>query len=234
MPTKTPTKERLSRAAVATAALALADAEGLEALTIRKLATTLGVTPMALYWHFKDKAALLDGMAEQLFSEIEVPADDPDEPWDVQLRAVLVELLRALAAHPAVALTVKTRILHNDPGRDVSERILGLLRRGGCSVEQSSQLGVYALITLTTLVADEPGLEVGTTDDERDAVVRGKWAALQALSPKRYPVLIESAEALTDCAASEQWLGFGMDTLMAGILGQVERGAQTARGTTER
>jgi TetR/AcrR family tetracycline transcriptional repressor len=213
-------KERLSRETVAKAALDLADAEGLEALTVRRLATGLGVTPMALYWHFKDKGALLDGMAEQLFAEVVLPPDDPDGPWDEQLRAVLTALLAGLAAHPAVATMVKSRILLSDPGRDVSERILGLLRRGGFSVEQSSQLGVYTLLTLTSLVADEPGLEIGATDDEREQAVRLKWASLQALSPKRYPVLIESAASLTDCAASEQWLGFGTDTLMAGILGQ--------------
>lgn len=224
MPTTTkrpaPAKERLSRETVARAALELADAEGLDALTIRRLATGLGVTPMALYWHFKDKDALLDGMAEQLFSEVRLPEVVDGAGWDAELEAVLTALLAGLAAHPAVALMVKSRILTNDPGRDISERILGLLHRGGFSVEQSSQLGVFALLTMTSLVADEPGLAVGTPEEEREQEVRGKWAALQALSPKRYPVLIESAASLTDCAASDQWLGFGMDTLMAGIRGQ--------------
>lgn len=224
MPTTTkrsPTaRERLSRETVARAALELADAEGLEALTIRRLATGLGVTPMALYWHFKDKDALLDGMAEQLFSEVRLPEVDPDATWDDELEAVLRALLAGLAAHPAVALMVKSRILGNDPGRDISERILGLLHRGGFAVEQASQLGVLALLTMTSLVADEPGLSVGTTEEEREQEVRGKWAALQALPPKRYPVLIESAASLTDCMASDQWLGFGMDTLMTGIRGQ--------------
>src|SRR5690349_18471231 len=49
------TKERLSRETVTERALALADAEGIDAVTIRRLATDLGVTPMALYWHFQDK-----------------------------------------------------------------------------------------------------------------------------------------------------------------------------------
>ncbi|MEO9321855.1 TetR/AcrR family transcriptional regulator C-terminal domain-containing protein [Nocardioides sp. C4-1] len=221
--TRTPAKERLSRAAVARAALALADAEGIEALTIRRLATGLGVTPMALYWHFKDKDALLDGLAEHLFAEVTLPADDPDGDWAEQLRQVFDALLAALARHPAVALVVKSRILGNDPGRDVSERILGLLRRGGFSVDRAAQVGVYALITMACIVADEPGLEVGVSDDERDAAVRGRWAALQALSPKRYPNIVDSAESLTDCAASDQWLELGLDTLMAGIRAQAPR-----------
>ncbi|CAN5156942.1 hypothetical protein BH09ACT12_BH09ACT12_13870 [soil metagenome] len=212
-------KERLSRDTVARAAIDLADSEGLDALTIRRLATGLGVTPMALYWHFKDKDALLDGIAEQLLSEVHLPDDDGDD-WDGHLREVLDSLLSGLAAHPAVADLVKKRILLSDPGREITERVLMLLRRGGFSPEQSSQLGMYALLTMTSLVTGEPGLAVGTSEEEREQEVRHKWAALQALSPKRFPHVVDSAASLTDCAASEQWLGFGMDTLMAGIRGQ--------------
>ena len=216
-------KERLSRAAVARAAIALVDAEGLDALTVRRLATGLGVTPMALYWHFKDKDALLDGVVEQLLSEVELGDEDVTTPWDARLREALEALLAGLAAHPAAADLVKKRILLNDPGREIAERILRLLREGGCSPEQASQLGVYALLFLTSLVADEPGLAVGTPEDERDQQVRARWAALQALSPKRFPVLIDSAATLTDCDASQQWLDFGLETLMSGIRGQAPR-----------
>ncbi len=213
-------KQRLSRDAVARAAIELADTEGLDALTIRRLATGLGVTPMALYWHFKDKDALLDGVAEQLLAEVDLLEDAGGDDWDVQLREVLESLLAGLAAHPAVADLVKKRILLSDPGREITERVLMLLRRGGFSPEQSSQLGMYALLTMTSLVTGEPGLAVGTSEETREQEVRTKWAALQALPPKRFPHVVDSAASLTDCAASEQWLGFGMETLMAGIRGQ--------------
>ena len=61
-------------------AMQLADADGLEALTIRKLATDLGVTPMALYWHFRSKEELLGGLVERVWSEI----DTNVEPIDVK------------------------------------------------------------------------------------------------------------------------------------------------------
>lgn len=216
----TSTKERLSREAVARAAIHLVDAEGLDALTVRRLATGLGVTPMALYWHFKDKDALLDGVVEQLLSEVVLPAEDASAPWDERLRGALEALLAGLAAHPAVADLVKKRMLLSDAGREIAERVLRLLREGGFSPEQAAQLGVYSLLSLTSLVADEPGLAVGASEDEREQEVRAKWAALQALSPKRFPILIESAGTLTDCTASDQWLGFGLETLLAGIRGQ--------------
>src|SRR6266851_2792013 len=54
-------RPRLSKRTVTESALKLADADGLDALTIRKLAQHLGVTPMALYWHFRSKEDLLEG-----------------------------------------------------------------------------------------------------------------------------------------------------------------------------
>ena len=58
-----PTRVRLSRETIVASAVALADAEGLEAVTIRRLAQEHGVTPMAMYWHFSDKDSLLDAPA---------------------------------------------------------------------------------------------------------------------------------------------------------------------------
>lgn len=214
-------KERLSRDAVARAAIGLADGEGLEALTVRRLATDLGVTPMALYWHFADKDALLDGVVEAMLAEVRIPAEEGgDAAWDARLRDVFEALLTVLAAHPATAELVKTRFLVNEPGCEITERVLGLLREAGFSAERSSQLAVYALLFMTGLVTGMPGLAVGTSEDEREQVVRTKWARLQALPPKRYPFIIDSSETLTDCAASEEWLSLGLDTLMAGIRGQ--------------
>src|SRR6476620_10513894 len=59
-------RERLSRDTIVAGAVALADAEGLDAVTIRRIANDHQVTPMALYWHFKDKGELLDGIPERL------------------------------------------------------------------------------------------------------------------------------------------------------------------------
>src|SRR5512135_623562 len=68
-------RARLSKQAVVQRALALADAEGLDALTIRRLATELGVTPMALYWHFRNKEELLAGLADQVWGELDTDVD---------------------------------------------------------------------------------------------------------------------------------------------------------------
>src|SRR6201996_8155314 len=93
-------RTRLTRSAVTERALALADRLGLEALTIRKLATELGETPMALYWHFRGKEELLDGLAERLWGELAL-AVARDAPWTEQMRAILESLFKVLRALPA-------------------------------------------------------------------------------------------------------------------------------------
>src|SRR5215213_7075367 len=75
----------LTPQAVIEGALALAETEGLEAVTIRKLAKELGVTPMALYWHFRSKNELLDGMAASIFEEIDLSVD-ASATWQEQLK----------------------------------------------------------------------------------------------------------------------------------------------------
>src|SRR5215510_841202 len=79
--------EKLTRATVAERALQIGDAEGLEAVTIRRLAQELGVTPMALYWHFKNKDELLLGITDHALSDVKATRD-PKDPWQRQLRAM--------------------------------------------------------------------------------------------------------------------------------------------------
>src|SRR5689334_24253378 len=115
------TRVRLSREAIVVGAIALADAEGLEAVTIRRLAQEHGVTPMAMYWHFSDKDSLLDGLAEHLVEAVELP-EASDAPWDEQLRDILRAFVRAVRPHPALASLVLRRILAAEPGLRIAER----------------------------------------------------------------------------------------------------------------
>lgn len=102
MATRTP----LSRDRILTAALALASAEGLEGLTMRRLAKSLGVEAMSLYNHVSNKTDLLNGIAEQVFAE--VPPTDPDLPWQQRVPAVARNVYRALRHHPVVPLALVT------------------------------------------------------------------------------------------------------------------------------
>ena len=74
-------RQPLTRSRVLAAALALADAGGLESLSMRKLARSLDVEPMSVYYHVANKADILDGLVDRVFSEIELPAQVP-QPID--------------------------------------------------------------------------------------------------------------------------------------------------------
>ncbi|GAA1622141.1 TetR/AcrR family transcriptional regulator [Georgenia ruanii] len=88
----------LSEDAVAQRALALIDADGIEGLSMRKLAAELGVSTMTLYSYFPDRAALLDGVAQAIYAQIDAPEDagGPRETLRVLMRGVR----RVLLAHP--------------------------------------------------------------------------------------------------------------------------------------
>jgi TetR/AcrR family transcriptional regulator, tetracycline repressor protein len=90
---------QLRREDVLAGALDLLDAEGLDALTMRKLATSLHVQAGALYWHFDCKRALVDAMAERLSAGVGGPGAMGDGTWDEQLTELAVRLRRALLAH---------------------------------------------------------------------------------------------------------------------------------------
>jgi AcrR family transcriptional regulator len=213
---------RLGREVVIERALALADADGLDALTIRRLADELGVTPMALYWHFRNKDELIDGLAEYLFAQVQLPAE-PSQPdgvdWAAAMRELQVAFVAALRPHPAVAPLARDRVLASRPGLVLAERSLGLLRRAGFSAEQSAELGGYLLGAVVTLVTAEPGR--AGPDDE---AVRARRAALLTLSPREFPNLVDAAEPLSYCANDDAYYARGVELLIEGLLGLAGRG----------
>lgn len=215
--------EKLSREAIVDGAIALADAEGLEAVTIRRLATEHGVTPMALYWHFKDKERLLDGIAERLYAEVSLPPAGAGGSWSGRLRDCLSALLVVLRGHPALVSIMQTRIFASEPALEVADRCLGLLAEGGFDEEQTAQIGSQALCMMVLMVESVPGALVGETAQRKEQMHREKQAALQALDPARYPHVISSATFVTACSSLDTWFDVGMEMLFKGIEGMKAR-----------
>jgi AcrR family transcriptional regulator len=99
-------EERLSRQAILEAALRIVDTEGLDAMTMRRLASTLGVNPMSIYHHLPNKAAVFAGLAELVFSQLEATVPDDSVPWQDELTNAARAYRDALRAHPNLALQV--------------------------------------------------------------------------------------------------------------------------------
>ena len=120
---------QIDRAAVLRASLAVADAHGLDAVTMQAVADRLGVTPMALYRHVENKSDLLDGVVESLLDEI--PEPDEDQTWDEQLTAMGHAVRTTARRHPTV-FPLLLQLPATTPGaRRVHDRVYQALRNAG-------------------------------------------------------------------------------------------------------
>lgn len=132
----------LNRAKVLAAAIALADAIGIEALTIRKLADELGVGAMTIYHHVPSKEEIIDGMVEIVFAEIEKPPADLD--WKTAIRQRCISARQVLNRHPWAAPLMESRMSPGPDNLSHHDAVIGSLRNGGLSIHLTAH--AYAIL----------------------------------------------------------------------------------------
>jgi AcrR family transcriptional regulator len=123
----------LSKERVLGAAVALADAQGVEALSMRKLAQELGVVPMALYKHVANKDELLDGMVDVIVGEIDPPAGATD--WKTAMRRRVLSARGALLRHPWASRVMESRTSPTPAVLAYMDSMIGMFRAGGFSID---------------------------------------------------------------------------------------------------
>ncbi|HEX4254017.1 MAG TPA: TetR/AcrR family transcriptional regulator C-terminal domain-containing protein [Streptosporangiaceae bacterium] len=212
-------RPRLTKSAVVGRALELADRDGVEALTIRRLATELGVTPMALYWHFRSKEDLLSGLSDHVWSEVDLEVDQ-SASWPDQLRVIMKSLVAVLRAHPSGAQLVLSHKKESEGSMRAAEIALGVLRGAGFDAEQASEITRSGMWTALTLVMSEPGFEPdvqpGLDDAERAELLRRKRIQFAMLPIEKFPHLVECAGPFTTGDAEFHYR-FGIDLFIAGV-----------------
>ncbi|MGC4174877.1 TetR/AcrR family transcriptional regulator C-terminal domain-containing protein [Demequina sp.] len=134
----------LSPEQVIARAIALADAEGLEALTMRRLASDLGVTPMALYNHVPNREGLLDAMVEHIVATF--PPVQPGGDWQDALRARLLSARSATESHAWFRDAIQTRTLAGPHVLGYMDSLMHIMFDGGLSAD----LVHHAMHTLST------------------------------------------------------------------------------------
>jgi TetR/AcrR family tetracycline transcriptional repressor len=156
---------RLTRDQVVTAARRIAAGEGVERLTMRRLADALAVMPNALYTYFPDKAAILDAVLDDLLGDLEGPRRNLT--WRQGLVSLMSSYRRLLLAQPGlIALTV-SRPMTGPNALRVREDLLTLLRRGALG-EADTVTAYFALFAYTTgFVAFETARPPGRRDAEQ-------------------------------------------------------------------
>lgn len=132
-----PQRPRLSTDRVLEAAVALADREGPEALTVRRLADDLQVHATSLYNHVPSKEAILDGVVERLLAEADLPADV--EAWQAWVREMAVAMRGLARAHPGAFLVLTRRAADNPAAFRFSEVGLAAFERGGFPLRRAVQ-----------------------------------------------------------------------------------------------
>ncbi|MEV0170610.1 TetR family transcriptional regulator [Streptomyces sp. NPDC050803] len=209
---------RLSRERVLASALELVDREGLSALSMRRLGAELGVEAMALYRYAASKDALLDGLVEALYLELEerLAAEAPPPAWQEELRRVARTTYDVCLAHPQAVPLLATRMLAVPLAQQPAavlrhhERVLASLSRAGLDSARAAAvfraftawlLG-YVTVELRPMV-DNP--------DESDPAFR---LGLHRLSSRELPTLRETAPALAEPGGPEG-LAAGLDALLA-------------------
>jgi AcrR family transcriptional regulator len=207
-------RTRLSRPLVLEAGVALADEDGLEGFSMRRLAQELGVVPMALYKHVANKDELLDGMVEIVFGEIESPSIDSD--WRSAMRRRAVSVRAALKRHSWAIGLMETR----NPGPANLRNhnaVMGCLREAGFSFETAIHAYSVQDAYIYGFALQEKTLGFQTPDDAGAAAQR-RAHSIGALSD--YPYLAEIATKLPksgyDNAVEFAW---GLDLILDGLDG---------------
>jgi len=207
----------LSAEGILRAALLIADRDGLGGLTIRKIATDLGASPMGVYRHFRNKAEIVDGLVDLVVGDYDV-MNHREADWRSWVRETFLRMRSALLEHPGImpllgsaafagtnAMCVMNRVLEVliEAGlRDDAVRIFHSLMSytiGAVAIECSARVGALGL--------DEPDLE------ERERQTR---VSFEGLSRSEYPHLVDLAPALARFVTEDQFLE-GFDTILATV-----------------
>jgi TetR/AcrR family tetracycline transcriptional repressor len=215
------TRERLTRDKVVEAALAIMDAEGLEAVTMRRVGHELGVEAMSLYNHVEDKDALLDGVCELVMRGFSFPAHATD--WTVEARALARSFREVLRSHPNVITLFsqhKGRMLSFDAFRPI-EAALSCLRRAGLSDHETAQayrmFGGFIFGFVLMEVGQQFGKELpgGMTPEH----------VAQMLPADELPTTVALLPELADCDP-ELDFEYGLDLMIRGLEARVATPAE--------
>ncbi len=197
----------LSRDRIVSTARDLADRDGLDAVTLRRLAAELGVHVTSLYNHVPTRDAIVDGIIELLVAEADLPGHT--RSWEAWVREFVAAIGAIAEAHPGAFTALERRPVQGERALSSFEVALAAFERAGLSATEA-----YGAVKATTYVALASGLE-------RAAAARGETAETQTelLPPDRFPHVV----ALTDATTPEETWAFSVETLVAGLHTQMRR-----------
>src|SRR4051794_27536191 len=203
----------LSKQRVVVAAVRLADREGVDGLSMRRLAGALGAGAMSLYYYVANKDELLDAMIDIVFEEIELPPEETD--WQSAMRRRSVSARQVLARHPWAIGLMESRTSPGPAHLRHREAVTACLRRVGFSFLMATPANWLLDVSFYVFALQEPSLPFDTADEFADMA---EDVYLPQLPPDEFPYLNESAAALVAAGydPAEEFI-FGLDLILAAL-----------------
>jgi TetR/AcrR family transcriptional regulator, tetracycline repressor protein len=201
---------QLHRGDVLAGALALLETEGLDGLTTRKLASALDVQPGALYWHFKNKRALLDAMADKLLEGVGDPV--PAGPWTGRLELLAGRYRAALLSHRDGARIVSGSFVPEANTVGTGAAFVAVLTDGGVPAQRAGWVWSTLKYYILGHCIEEQAQHALEQGDDWAEKVRAAEAAEQALDPTTAAAL----HAVVTSDPNEQF-AYGLSLLVRGI-----------------
>lgn len=204
-------KARLNRDRVLAAAVALADTDGIESLTMRKLGEALGVEAMSLYKHVANKSDLLDGMIDVVFGEIDLP----EGGWRTAMRDRALSIREVLTRHPWATVLMESR---TEPGPATlrhHDAVLRTLREAGFSLALAAHAYSVLDAYIYGFAMNETSMPLGT--EEETAAIAAMMVA--RMPPAQYPYLSEFTvqHVLQPGYDYEKEYEYGLDLILDGL-----------------
>jgi AcrR family transcriptional regulator len=208
-------RQQLTRERVAAEALAVIAQDGVQALTMRRLAARLGVVPGALYHHVRNKQQLHDLVLDNVLAEVDVQLDS-SLGWTDQLKILAHRLRQVLEAHPGVAGILKTRDPLGPHSLALAEAFLEPLQAAGFA-DRAAGLAFFLLIDYAIgFAVSSPPTSVNE-QRVRDPAVRAQLHQFfRSLPPDRFPALVALGEHVWVDNRDERFTA-GLDVLVSGL-----------------
>lgn len=183
---------QIGRAAILEAALAIADDQGLDAVTMHAVARRLQVTPMALYRHVGSKAALLDGLVEMLLTDLPLPAREL--PWPEFLAALAAGIRATARRHPAAFPLLLSRPAVTPAAMSVRNAVHDALRQAGVP---DTDIARTERLLSTAVLGFAVSEAAGRFRGHDQAVIDADFAELQQWLRRLLPAAAGQAETAT-------------------------------------
>ena len=217
-----PAKAPLSEEAVVDAALAILKSDGLEAVTMRRVAAAVDTGAASLYVYVSGRQGLFQAMLDRVAATIEFEAPDPSR-WRAQVHSLLQRTHHALVAHPGIAAVTLADPPTTEAVLRLTENLLGILLAGGLD-SQGAAWACDIFVSLVTAAAreDEVRHPRGRSDDDRRKQVHELYKTFAGLPPERFPLIAAHAAQMVAGDGDERFR-FAVDVVIDGVVARAAR-----------